>query len=77
MKNNTTYNLSLTMASAGLTAQAYGIKDSKFNSPIDFDANDRWLGNDFDYLWEQVLDDFWDDIEDDLLSVWSTNRSEQ
>ena len=55
----------------------YGIKDSKFTSAIDFDANDNWLGNDFDYLWEQILDDFWDDIEDDLLSVWSTNRSEQ
>ena len=65
------------MASAGLTTQVYGIKDSKFTSAIDFDANDNWLGNDFDYLWEQVLDDFWDDIEDDLLSVWSTNRSEQ
>ena len=65
------------MASAGLTAQVYGIKDSKFNSAIDFDAHDLWLGNDFNYLWEQVLDDFWDEIEDDLLSVWSTNRSEQ
>ena len=67
----------MTLASAGLTTQVYGIKDSKFTSAIAFDANDNWLGNDFDYLWASILDDFWDEIEDDLLSVWSTNRSEQ
>ena len=45
-------------------------------SPIEFDAFDNWLGEDFDSYLDNILDTFFDEIEEDLLSVWSTNRSE-
>ena len=59
---------------------SYGIelKDTdEFTSPIAFDAFDTWLGEDFDYFIENILDGFFDTIESDLLSIWSTNLSEQ
>ena len=65
----------------GIAMTAYGVdiqsKDPKsFTSPIAFDAHDLWLGSDFDYFLENMLDDLFDEIESDLLSVWSTNKSE-
>ena len=65
----------------GVAMTAYGIeiweKDSKdFKSPLAFDAHDLWLGEDFDYFLNNMLDDIFSDIESDLLSVWSTNKSE-
>ena len=59
-----------------LAQQAYGIKKLDFVSPIEFDAFDNWLGEDFDSYLDNILDTFFDEIEEDLLSVWSTNRSE-
>ena len=61
---------------------AYGVdiqtKDpNDFKSPLAFDAHDNWLGTDFDFFLDNMLDDLFDDIEADLLSVWSTNKSEQ
>ena len=61
---------------------AYGVdiqvKDSKdFKSPLAFDAHDLWLGSDFDFFLDNMLDDLFNEIEEDLLSVWSTNKSEQ
>ena len=60
---------------------AYGVdiqvKDSKdFKSPLAFDAHDLWLGSDFDFFLDNMLDDLFNEIEEDLLSVWSTNKSE-
>ena len=59
-----------------LAQKAYGIKKLDFISPIEFDSFDNWLGEDFDSFLDQVLDNFFDEIEEDLLSVWSTNKSE-
>ena len=59
---------------------SYGIelKDTdEFKSPLAFDAFDTWLGEDFDYFIENLFDGFLDEIESDLLTVWSTNLSEQ
>ena len=53
------------------------LDSSKFTSPIQFDAFDNWLGEDFNFVLDNILDDFFDDIEENLLSVWSTNKSEQ
>ena len=53
------------------------LDSSKFTSPIQFDAFDNWLGDDFQFVLDNIIDTFFDDIEEDLLSVWSSNRSEQ
>ena len=53
------------------------LDSSKFTSPIQFDAFDNWLGADFQFVLDNIIDDFFDEIEDNLLSVWSTNLSEQ
>ena len=53
------------------------LDSSKFTSPIQFDAFDSWLGDDFQFVLDNIIDDLFDDIEEDLLSVWSTNKSEQ
>ena len=65
----------------GIALKAYGIevqaKDShNFRSPIAFDERDSWLGNDFSFLMDNMLESLLDEIEADLLSVWSTNKSE-
>ena len=65
----------------GIAMTAYGIdiqsNDPKsFTSPLAFDAHDNWLGSDFDYFLDNMLDDLFDEIEADLKSVWSTNKSE-
>ena len=52
------------------------LDSSKFTSPIQFDAFDNWLGDDFDFILDSIMDEFFGVIEADLLSVWSTNRSE-
>ena len=52
--------------------------ESQFKSSvIEFDALDKWVGADFDIHLEKILDTFFDKVEEDLLSVWSTNKSEQ
>ena len=77
MKYYTQGHMNLGMVSA-IATHAYGINDSSnFKSPIAFDAYDLWLGSDFNTYLDVILDDFFDQIEEDLLSVWSTNRSEQ
>ena len=75
--NFSTYNgqISLSIVSA-LASQAYGIKKLEFVSPLEFDAWDNWLGADFDIYLDQIIDTMFDEIEEDLLSVWSTNKSE-
>ena len=65
----------------GIAMTAYGVdiqsKEPKsFTNPLDFDAHDLWLGSDFDYFLDNMLDDLFDEIESDLKSVWSTNKSE-
>ena len=52
------------------------LESSKFTSPIQFDAFDKWLGTDFDFILDNIMDEFFGEIESDLLSVWSTNKSE-
>ena len=62
-----------------LFLMSYGIdlseKDS-YQSPIDFDRLDNWLGDDFNYIIDNILDDFLSDIEADLKSAWSSMKSE-
>ena len=62
-----------------LFLMSYGIdlggKDSK-PSPLDFDKFDSWLGDDFNFIIDNILDDFLSDIEADLLSAWSSMKSE-
>ena len=63
-----------------LNLLAHGIKvktNDIDRSPLSYNGFDSWLGADFDYFLDNLLDGFLQDIEDDLLSVWSTNRSEQ
>ena len=68
----------MTIQAVAYTATGVEIHDSsKFTSPIQFDAFDNWLGEDFDFVLDSIMDDFFGDIEADLLSVWSTNKSEQ
>ena len=60
------------------TTTGVDINDSsKFTSPTQYDSFDDWLGEDFDIYLDQILDNLFNEIEEDLLSVWSTNRSEQ
>ena len=66
----------------GIAMTAYGVDiqskvPNDFKSPLAFDAHDNWLGTDFDFFLDNMLDDLFKDIEADLLSVWSTNKSEQ
>ena len=60
-----------------LVSTTYGLNDSNFNSPIQYDIGDLWLGENFDSYMENTMENIFDMIEDDLLSVWSTNKSEQ
>ena len=62
------------MTAYGVDIQAENSKD--FKSPLAFDSYDLWLGDDFDYFLNNMIDVLLDDIESDLLSVWSTNKSE-
>ena len=41
-----------------------------------YDDYDRQISNDFSFLLDSLFDNILGDIESDLLSVWSTNRSE-
>ena len=67
----------MTLQAITYTTTGVDISDSnKFNSPIQYDSFDNWLGEDFDYILDNILDSFFGDIEADLLSVWSTNKSE-
>ena len=59
-------------------ATGVDILDSgKTISPIQYDAFDNWLGEDFDFILDNIMDTFFEEIEADILSVWSTNKSEQ
>ena len=63
-----------------LTIITYGINlsdNDKHRSPLDYDEYDNWLGFDFDFYLKNLLDGYLSDIESDLLTVWSTNKSEQ
>ena len=63
-----------------LTMITYGINlgdADKHRSPLDYDEYDDWLGFDFDFYLKNLLDGYLSDIESDLLTVWSTNKSEQ
>ena len=78
MNNFATSQRLLTLQGVYYTAVGVDILDSsKFTSPLQFDAFDNWLGDDFQFVLDNIIDDFFDDIEADLLSVWSTNKSEQ
>ena len=77
MNNFATSQRLLTLQGVYYTAVGVDILDSsKFTSPIQFDAFDNWLGDDFQFVLDNIIDDFFDDIEENLLSVWSTNKSE-
>ena len=58
----------------------YGIQVDtidKTKSPLSFDEFDLWLGEDMDYYIDTYLARVLEEIEEDMLSVWSTNKSEQ
>ena len=60
------------------TAYGIGLKDKRdFSDPFAFDAYDMWFGADFDYILNELLDDFLSEIETDISSVDSSNLSEQ
>ena len=68
----------MTLQAITYTTTGVDISDSNsFTSPTQYDSFDNWLGEDFDYILDNILDSFFADIEADLLSVWSTNKSEQ
>ena len=46
------------------------------DSPLSDDDLEFWFGSDFLYLLETVMDDHFSEVESDLLTIWSTNRSE-
>ena len=50
---------------------------SKYRSPILYDEYDDVLDEDFNFLLNTVFDNILNEIESDLRSVWSTNKSEQ
>ena len=50
---------------------------SKYWSPILYDDRDDVLDEDFDFLLDTLFDNIMNEIESDLRSVWSTNKSEQ
>ena len=78
MNNFASSQTLMTIQAITYTATGVDIADSsKFISPIQFDAFDNWLGADFDFVLDSIMDEFFGDIEADLLSVWSTNKSEQ
>ena len=78
MNNFATSQRLLTLQGVYYTAVGVDILDSsKFTSPLQFDAFDNWLGDDFQFVLDNIIDDFFDDIESDLLSVWSSNRSDE
>ena len=72
---NTTLSfvLDLSLMSYGIDPKGRGL----YQSPLAFDSFDSWLGDDFDYYLDNLFDAVLDDIESDLLTIWSTNRSEQ
>ena len=49
---------------------------SKYRSPILYDDNDNVFDEDFDFLLDTLFDNMLNEIESDLRSVWSTNKSE-
>ena len=44
--------------------------------PLSDDDLEFWFGSDFLYLLETVMDDHFSEVESDLLTIWSTNKSE-
>ena len=46
------------------------------DSPLSDDDLEFWFGSDFLYLLDSVMDDHFSEVESDLLTIWSTNRSE-
>ena len=77
---NTNFQAQRLMSLQAITYSAYGVDilDAGANpSPLQFDAFDLWLGDDFDYVLDNILDNFFNEIEADLKEVWSTNKSEQ
>ena len=73
MKNQTS-----TLIASGVTYIAYGVdvKDN-FDSPYALNSYDVWFDEDYNFFFDNMLDDLWDEIESDITSVWSTNLSEQ
>ena len=60
------------------TAYGTGLTDSRASkSPFAYNAYDLWFGEDFDYVINELLDGFLEDIETDISSVDSSNLSEQ
>ena len=50
---------------------------AKYRSPILYDDNDDVFDDDFSFLLDRLFDNMLGEIESDLRSVWSTNKSEQ
>ena len=76
MKFHTEGHLPLSMVSAIVT-QASGLQFFSYRPSIAYDARSNWFGDDIDVYQDEILGDFLDDIEDDLVSVWSSNISEK
>ena len=61
----------------GISYLLYEIKAVHIeDSPLLDDDLEFWFGSDFLYLLDTVLDDHFSEVESDLLTIWSTNRSE-
>ena len=52
-------------------------RSDKYRSPIQYNDFDNLLGDDFNFVIESLYDSAFADVEKDLLSVWSSNKSEQ
>ena len=52
-------------------------KSDKYRSPLQYNDYENLLGDDFNFVIESLFENVFADVENDLLSVWSSNRSEQ
>ena len=76
MKYYTEGHLPLCMVSAIVT-QASGLQFFSYRPSVSYDSKSNWLSEDLELYQQSVFDSFLDEIEEDLKSVWSTNKSEK
>ena len=76
MKYHTEGHLQLSMVSAIVT-QASGLQFFSYRPSIAYDSRSDWFGDDIKHYQDKILDGFLDEIENDLVSVWSSNISEK
>ena len=52
-------------------------KSDKYRSPLQYNDYENLFEDDFNFVIESLFENVFADVENDLLSVWSSNRSEQ